>query len=113
MQGISRENLEKKEKKKLPFQHSKTEANDLFYKIFQTSLVISRDQICYRLLTYESIILTHIGEIAFEFHGKKQIMVGIIKAEPWEMSYKTPCIVIIHDFAPFWFSNATSKPILP
>ena len=41
-----------------------------------------------------------------------QIMVGIIKAKPWGRSYKTPSIIIINDFAAFWFLNATSYHIL-
>ena len=54
-----------------------------------------------------------VNEIAFKFHGEGQIMVGIIKAKPWGRSYKTPSIIIINDFAAFWFSNATSYHILP
>ena len=54
-----------------------------------------------------------LNEIAFKFHGQGQIVVGIIKAKPWGRSYKTPRIIIIHDFAAFWFSNATSYHILP
>ena len=30
------------------------------------------------------------NEIAFKFHGGGQIMAGIIKAEPWRRSCKTP-----------------------
>ena len=53
-----------------------------------------------------------VNEIAFKFHGEGQIMVGIIKAKPWGRSYKTPSIIIINDFAAFWFLNATSYHIL-
>ena len=35
-------------------------------------------------------------EIAFKFHGGGKIMAGIIKAEPWRRSCKTPGYTYIY-----------------
>ena len=43
------------------------------------------------------------NEIAFKFHGEGQIMAGIIKAEPWRRSYKTPGVIISYDLPLFGF----------